>query len=205
MAVRSQPVPELWRHAQAVRRAAYVGASFPTRSSPDRLSGTEDSKFPDSRTESSALPAPCWTPPPHAQPGGLHPAPTGRAAARTALPRRPVRPLVPSRFLIPTALGPPVPPSRQPPLWPTLTQQLLLSVCSGSSPHPRSWSSTDSCRVLFPNVLEGSRGRLVGQCYKVCRGTVTSQALMATHPHSLTHPEQLPALQAPLVVRALNR
>lgn len=78
---------------------------------------------------------------------------------------------------------------------PRLTQQFLPDIPSS---HPCSGSSTGRLEVLSLTLLEGSRGRACG--------IGCTPAGFTVPPHSsLTHPEQLPAPQAPFRARTPYR
>ena len=86
-----------------------------------------------------------------------------------------------------------------------LPSQVLLHVCNFSSPRPRSRGSTDSSDALFLTLLDGSRGRLAGQCLQSLRQwTGTSQVLPFTHLSLTDSPRVTSVLQAPFVGSALE-
>lgn len=81
----------------------------------------------------------------------------------------------------------------------TLPSQFLLGTLSQCSPHLCSWSNSDSFYVLLLTSLEGSRGRACGALF--IKSTEAHSTVIGLHIHSpsLTHPEQLPVLWAPLI------
>lgn len=77
-----------------------------------------------------------------------------------------------------------------------LPSQFLLDISLISSPHPCSWSSTDSSDVRFLTLSEGIKGRAGGTVLTNTTVQWCPRSLYSVPAHALTHPGQATASPA---------